>query len=257
MNNTLLKGLQILEFLAQYPEGVGTRSIARKLSLRPSGTHRLLATLVESGYVVQHPDTKRYALTLKLWTLGSRLVAKWDIKEIGAAHLRELADQTAETVHLSVLQDCDVLYIDKIDSRHPVRAYTQVGGRAPAHCVATGKALLAFTPGAEERMRDTPLERSTPHTIADRDVLREELEQVRRRGYALNLGEWRESVRGLAAPVYNSTGDVVCAIGISGPADRLPMEKLNKFAPMVRRIAQDMSFDMGMSISSQFMAQQG
>lgn len=257
MNNTLSKGLQILELLAQHPDGFGTRSIARKLGLGPSGTHRLLTTLAESGYVLQHPDTKRYALTLKLWTLGSRLVAKWDIKEIGASHLRELADHTAETVHLSVLQDCDVLYIDKIESRHPVRAYTQVGGRAPAHCVATGKALLAFTPGAEERMADRPLVRSTPHTIVDHEVLHEQLEQVRRSGYALNVGEWRESVRGLAAPVYNSNGQVVCAVGISGPADRLPMQKLKEFAPVVRRIAQEMSFDMGMPMSSEFLAEQG
>lgn len=257
MNNTLSKGLQILELLAQDRTGFGTRAIARKLGLGPSGAHRLLTTLLECGYVTQDPDTKRYALTLKLWTLGSRLVAKWDIKEIGAPHLRELADQTAETVHLSVLEDCDVLYVDKIDSRHPVRAYTQVGGRAPAHCVATGKALLAFTRGAEERLADKALTPSTEHTIVSHDALGKELAQIRRRGYALNFGEWRESVRGLAAPVYDSDEQVVCAVGISGPADRLLTQRLKEFAPIVRRVAQNMSFDMGMPVTSEILEQRG
>lgn len=204
-------------------------------------------TLSGAGFVRQDPHSKKYSLTLKLWTLGSQLVANWDMKKIAAPHLRQVAEQIGETVHLSVLQDTEVLYIDKIDSLHPVRAYTQIGGRAPAYCVATGKALLASVHGAEERLLQTELKRFTSRTITDTNALISELTKTRHRGYAINTGEWRESVRGLAAPVYNERGDAICAIGISGPAERLPKDRLRAYSAIVCQVAREMSIDMGMT----------
>lgn len=250
MNNTLSNGLRILELLAHADGELGVHDVARQLSLGASNAHRLLKTLSETGFVKQSPESRKYALTLKLWTLGSQEIARWDVKEIGSPHLRELAEGTDETVHLSILQDMNVLYIDKIDSQHPIRAYTQVGGHAPAYCVSTGKALLAFTPGAGQALAQLQFRRYTSRTIASHDALLKELEKIRSAGYAINMGEWREGVRGVAAPVYDSRAEVVCAIGLTGPAARLTVERLHKYSAKVKRVANAMSMDMGMPVAA-------
>jgi hypothetical protein len=111
--------------------------------------------------------------------------------------------------------------VHKLDSPEPVRAYTQIGGRGPAHCVATGKAMLAWIGEAGLEAASQRLERFTPRTICEAAEFLREMERVRQQGYAVNRGEWRESVGGIAAPVRDPSGRVVAAVGVSGPIERL------------------------------------
>jgi DNA-binding IclR family transcriptional regulator len=159
--------------------------------------------------------------------------------------LQELAARTHETVHLSIFDGADAVYIDKIDGVHPVRAYSRVGGRAPAHCVATGKALLAHQPSEVIANVAAHLERFTPHTITKPEVLYEELKRIRRDGYAINRGQWREGVGGAAAPIRDGSGAVVAAVGISGPTDRLRLKVLRDFVPFVIAAAEKISRGLG------------
>lgn len=248
MDKTLLKGLQVLEALARSTRPRGVSDLAKELDLPRSNMHRTLRTLVEAGLVAQE-EGGAYACTLKLFELGSAVPVRSDVAGLADPIMLALADATNETVHLSALEGGDVIYLHKIDSTHPVRAYTTVGGRAPAYCVATGKALLAFQPDSYLDRYEDALQRFTPRTHADLAALRAELTEVRRQGFALNRGEWRDSVCGVAAPVFGVGGRAVAAIGLSGPASRLG-ERLDDFAGHITAAARDLTQKMGCRLST-------
>lgn len=247
MDKTFLKGLVLLEAMAKHERGSGVTELANQLMLNKSNVHRLLQALVHQGFARKNEDTGRYELTMKLWELGSGVANRLDVRLEALPFMKELAEQTQETVHLSILDGIDVLYIEKIDSPQPVRAYTTVGGRSPAHCVATGKALLAWAPedtvnGVKHRLKP-----HTPRSIMKFGDLRRELDEVRTRGYAVNRGEWREQVVGVAAPIHDGRGQVVAAVGISGPAERLDEARLNQAGQSLVGVAAAISRRLGYS----------
>lgn len=244
MDKTLLKGLQVLEALARSSRPRGVSDLAKELDLTRSNMHRTLRTLVESGLVCQE-ESGNYACTLKLFELGSAIPARSDIAGLADPIMLALSEQTRETVHLSALDSGDVIYLHKIDSTHPVRAYTTIGGRAPAYCVATGKALLAWQPDSYLDRYEGALQSFTPLTLTDLGRLRDELADVRRRGFALNRGEWRDSVCGIAAPVFGVGGRAIAAIGLSGPASRLTAERLDDFSHQITAAARDLTQKTG------------
>lgn len=245
MEKVLLKGLNVLEALALSEKSRGVTDLAEELGLAKSNVHRLLQTFAHRGYVRQDPESQRYSCTLKLWEYGALIAERVDVRQVSAEHLKRLADRTSETVHLSVLEGTEVLYVDKIDSPQPVRAYSRIGGRAPSYCVATGKAMLAYAAPAVIEEVTSKLERHTSRTIASRDDLLQELERVCEQGYALNRGEWRETVCGVAAPIFGSGRQLVAAVGISGPLERLGPGVLRDYAPLVVECARAISRELG------------
>jgi IclR family KDG regulon transcriptional repressor len=249
MDATFLKGLSALEVLALSDEPRGVTELARELGITKSNAHRLLQALVHRGFA-RNVENGRYALTLKVWELGAHVLARVDVKKAAAPFLQDLVDATGESVHLSVLVEGDVVYLDKIDSPHPVRAYSQIGKRAPAYAVATGKALLAYQKDGELFRLVDPIERFTARTATDLEDLRKELSRVRHLGYAVNRGEWREGVCGLAAPIRDSSGSVVASVGISGPASRLPPGVLKDHARVVMDAAASISRALGFRLKA-------
>lgn len=241
---SLPKGLAILEALAASSESSGVTELARTLGMPKSGVHRLLRMLCELGWV-REAANGRYECTLRIWEVGMRVVDRHDLRAMAAPHMRALAEATRETVHLSILQGAEVLYLDKIDSPQPVRAYTRVGGRAPAACVATGKALLAWSTPSQIVQAGAALQPYTPKTLADTEQLNAELQRVRTQGYAINRGEWRATVCGLAAPVLDGRGNAIAALGISGPAERLTQKALRGLTNAVVDSAGALSRELG------------
>ncbi len=238
MNNTLIKGLGLLEVLAHADRPLGVTELATRIGLGKSSVHRLLQALVELGYVRRDGDGGTYAASIRLWELGSAVLANLDLKRASQGWMDWLLDRTRETVHLSVLDGDEVVYVHKLDSPEPVRAYTQIGGRAPAHCVATGKALLAWAGDAHLDAASRRLGTATPRTVTDATEFLREMERVRTLGYAVNRGEWRESVGGVAAPVRDPGGRVVAAIGVSGPIERLRPSSFKTLSVDVIRAAE-------------------
>lgn len=245
MNTTFVNGLALLEALARAGEPCGVSELARQLQLTKSNVHRLLQTLSEQGYVQNVGATGRYEVTLKLWELGVEVLDKLDVKRVAFEPMERLVALTGETVHLSILDHGEVVYIDKVDSPQPVRAYSKVGGRAPAYCVATGKALLAHANPSVVDAVTRELRRHTANTITDPAQLCAELKRVREAGYAINRGEWREGVCGVAAPIRDGRGTVIAAIGISGPVDRLKARTIRQLAPAVVEVAAAVSARLG------------
>lgn len=245
MDKTVDKVLTLIEALAVSVRPRGVTELARELKLTKTNVHRLLQTLEKRGFVRRFADVGRYELTLRLWEQASRVPAFRNLKQEAGPFIAQLAQQTRETVHLSILEVFDVIYIDKIESSEPIRTYTQVGGRAPAYCNGTGKAMLAFKPPDYIQSLKGTLSKYTPTTITSIDALARELAKVRQNGYAINRGEWHEGVFGIAAPVRDAGGQVIAAIGISGPATRLKAKRVSAVIPNVIAAAEGISRSLG------------
>src|SRR5690606_22925744 len=167
------------------------------------------------------------------------------VRAMAGPFIRSLANDSGETAHLSVLEDMDVVSIDKIDSAQPILIYSAIGEREPAYAVATGKAVLAFRAIDFLSQQKGELVQHTPSTIITTDALRHELREVAARGYAENHGEWRDGVGGVASPVLNGFDRAVAALGISGPLDRLTSERMKALAPSVVESALALSRQLG------------
>ena len=222
MDSTLAKGLAVLDWLVRQPGECRLVDVAQAHGLARSNAHRTLQTLVQCGWAVQNPDNSNYRPSLRLFELGTLVDAAADTRALVHHHLASLARESGETIHLTVIDGAQVVYLDKFDSPLPVAAYSRVGGRAPAHCVASGKALLAaWAPApAELQQRLGGLQAHTPHTITDHAVLLADLQRARRRGWAENREEWRVGVCGVGAAVFDARGQPVAAVGMSVPAIR-------------------------------------
>lgn len=245
MDKTVAKALNLLETLVKSSEPLGVTDLALRLELTKSNVHRTLDTLRQLGYVEYLPEHRRYRASFKLWQLGTWISENLDIKQVASPHLHALADKTGETVHLCLLSGENVIYIDKVDCKHHVRPATRIGGSAPAHCVSTGKAILAFRPEAVIKAVLGKLEQHTPQTIVTKKAFEAELAAVREKGVAYNRGEWHVETIGAAAPIRNAEGEVVAAVGVSIPTSRARMSDVKKLAPTIQATAAAISAALG------------
>lgn len=245
MNNTLLKGLAVLELLSRSSQPLSLTQISRELGMVKSNVHRLMQALLETHFVLRDDESGNYSASIKLWELGSAVLAKLDLRRHSQHQMDTLMSRTGESVHLSVLDGAEVVYVHKVDSPNPVRAYSQIGGRAPAYCVATGKAQLAFAVTSVLERTAQTLESFTPRTIVDPKQFLREMKKVREQGFALNRAEWRDNVWGIAAPVMDARGSVIAAVGISGPAERFRRSLLAEWTQAVVTIATEISNSLG------------
>lgn len=237
MDKTVVKAFQVLELLVQTDGPMSVTTLAAKTGLQKSNVHRLLTTLGALGYV-HRGNSKLYEPSLRIWEMGQHVYSRLSIASAARPSLRRLVEKTGESAHLAILDRSEIVYIDKVETANPVRAYTAVGGRAPAYCTASGKMLLAYEPMETVRAVAGTIRRQTPETIADLKGLTKELARARHQGYAISLGEFRPNVAALAAPVQLANGMVIAVVGISGPLDRLRARKIKSLAPIVVAAAQ-------------------
>jgi len=221
----------ILDVLGKFPQGLDFGDLSTKVDLAKGTTHRLLSTLAFLNYVRQDAETKKYHLGFKLVELGNRLLSQIDFRTEARSFMVDLAESTKETVHLVILDQNEVLYIEKVEALgHPtgLRMVSMLGSRLPAHCSAVGKVLLAALPKEklEEIVRCKGLPRRTENTIVDLAKLKEALQQVRKNGYALDREENEIGIRCVAAPIYDQRGEVIAAISISAPVSRTKTQML-------------------------------
>ncbi|VTU33428.1 Transcriptional regulator KdgR [Variovorax sp. PBL-H6] len=225
---------------------MGVSEIAAQIGMPKSGAHRLLQGLVAEHYVSRR-SAGTYSVSIKLWELGSAALFGFDLRRKADGVMEALMENTGETVHLSVLDGYQVVYVHKVENAHPVRSYSQIAGRVPAHCVATGKAMIAFKTSGWLDHAVQQLVAATPRTITRPAAFLAEMQKIRSCGYAVNRGEWRTGVNGIAAPIFDGTGAVIAAIGLSGAHDTLNEQRLGELSEQVRQTAQDLSDDLGKS----------
>ncbi|MBX3567048.1 MAG: IclR family transcriptional regulator [Rhizobiaceae bacterium] len=246
METTVVKGLRVLEALARSPGDRTLTDLAAECGMSKSNVHRLLRTLEECGYVRRNPDSRTYKATLRLWELGVSIFSRFDLRSYAKPYLKELALVTEETTHLSVFDGEGVLYLDKVDGIHAVRTYVNIGDRAPAYCSSTGKAMLAYLPDETVRRAAGNLKRFTENTVRSLAELRADLELTRQRGYSETRGEYRAGVLGYSTAIRSPSGEVIGAIGVAGPEERMRARDLSTTIEAVlsagRRIETDLGF---------------
>jgi DNA-binding IclR family transcriptional regulator len=248
ISQTLSRGLQLLDAVADGREGVPVRDLAAVMRLPRSVVQRLLQTLEAEGFLERHPSLVGYRLSIKMWSLGCVAVRRLSVRDVARPFLEDLARKTNEMVKIGVLDGHDVVYLDGIECPQAVRAYVPIGGRLPAHSIATGKAILAFLPGARVaaisgRLGSQVSRQRTP--VAGADALSKELERTRKRGYAVNRGDWSEDVGGVAAPLFDSQGDVVGSIGVILPLNRFTTVKMLQLGSLATAAAAAISARLG------------
>ena len=191
MDRTLTKGLWLIELLAAANGSLGVSDLAKTAGLTKSNTHRLLQTLIKAGWVTRSRDSSNYELSLNIWSIANSVIDHLGIRQIARPRLRALNLESQETVHLAVLEQSSVVFIDRLETSSAVRAVLSLDARAPAYCVATGKALLAFQDPAIIEEVCCNLEPHTLATITDPKRLKSELQKVKSSGYAISEGEWQ------------------------------------------------------------------
>ena len=238
--------LRVLEsFRGEEPER-GVTELARQLGVSKATVYRTLATLERRHYVSQNHANGRYQLGPVLRQLGQVALARVNLPIEALPYMERLRDRTGEAVHLAVLDAGEAVYVAKVDGLRPIQVVSGIGTRCPAHCVSTGKALLAYADtGYVEKLVTGGLTRYTARTHASPDSLGKELTKVREGGYAINLGEWREEVGGVAAPVVNGNQRVIAAIGVCGPRKRLEEAGIGSIVTVVLEVAERLSAHLG------------
>lgn len=241
------RALAILDILSAEGPDLSLGEISDKLELHKSTAHRLTMVLERHKLIERNSGSGRYRLGLKLFELGTRAISHLDLRERARPVLDRLVLETSETVHLGILEDTEVLYLDKVEPARSVRMSSSVGRRNPAYCTAMGKATLAHLPDAqvEEIVRKHGLKAMTANTITSFLDLKTELKAVRERGYAVDDEEIEEGVRCVGCVVRNFSGAPVGAISVSGPAFRVTKEKVKSLARAVMASASILSAELG------------
>jgi IclR family KDG regulon transcriptional repressor len=225
---------------------LGASELAAALDVDRSTAYRLAQALTRLDWLRQDPETKRYRLGLRLWELGARAVSDLDVRALALPHMRDVVSATGESCDLAILDGGTIIYIEKVDGTHEVRAYTHIGQRQPAHAVAMGKVLMAYL-SPDERLRrlPQPLTRFTTKTVSTLAEFDRECDDVLRDGYALNLGEYNAEAGGIAAPVIDRYGLCTVAVGINVPTARLTAAYISTLARTITRCAERISAEFG------------
>ena len=234
-HSTLSSVRNAARLLKEFSKGnreLGVTELSRRLGIGKSTAHRLVNTLAEERLLEQDPDTGAYRLGLAMYELGTSVYWHTDLHEACTPVLDQLRNATKETVQVSVLDGREVVYVERRESPQTLRLFGRVGHRNDAHCTSTGKLLLACLPPEEldRTLRGWRLPAKTPHTITKIEVLRSEIQQIQTQGWAQNINEAEMGVGSVAAPVRNGLGEVVAAVSIAGPVQRLGGESLRRFA---------------------------
>ncbi|MEM1486349.1 IclR family transcriptional regulator [Oscillospiraceae bacterium PP1C4] len=245
---SLERAFDLIENLSLNPDGMQLMELSAATGLHKSTVHRLLASLAALGYIKKDENTGKYRLTLKLFELSGRVVDSIDVLEIAKAPLEQLRNTTQEAVHLVVREGIDIVYVHKVDSKNSsIRMFSRIGMRRPMYCTAVGKSILA-TMSDEEVMRiweRSNIIRYTQHTIVDLGSLFRELDEIRRRGYALDNEENELGVRCIGAAVLDYTGRGRAALSISAPIGRMTDERIQVLAADILAARAWISAEMG------------
>ena len=242
------RAFRILEFIGDNDNSASLSVLSKKLGLPASTVHRFLSSLISLGYVVQDEFTGHYGLGLKFLALSSSLLATLDERRIAQPTLTWLVEKTGETANLVVRDGMEVVYVEKAEPTSMVRVFSRIGKRAPAHATGVGKLFLSQLPAWEvaDLYQSSTLPQLTPHTISSLDKLIKELARIQQQGFALDMEECEIGARCVAAPVVNHSGKIICAISVSGPANRLSQDRMIKeLVPIVQEGAASLSQKLG------------
>ena len=248
MLQTLERAIAVVEALALEKNGCGVTKLAKATNINKSTVFKILYTLSQKGYVERVPDSEDYRLGVKVLQLGSAILDQMDLRTIALPYLQQLSLATKETVHLGILDNFEIVYIEKFESvEHSIRMHSQVGKRSPLHCTAMGKVILSdFTDERiSEMFSDRALKKYTDSTITEMEKLLEEIAMVRKKGHAFDNMEHEESIRCIAVAIRDRTKRIIAAISVSVPVMFLTEERVPFIIEELKKTSRQISYQMG------------
>ena len=243
---SLGRAFGILEEVARHREGINLADLSKRVGLHNSTTFHLVKTMVSLGYIRQEKD-KRYRVGRPLFALAASSLDEIEMVNLATPILEDLSRETGESGHFAVRMGDSVIVVARTSGPGAFQLTDRVGVVRPAHCTALGKIILAALRPDQlqrfvERVELTP---STEKSITEAALLLREIEEVRRSGIAFDDGEFNPEVRCVAVPVRDFTGNVVGALGISGPVWRLTIQALQSRSKIVQAAADRLSREFG------------
>ena len=244
---TLERMVSILDCFSLDKPALGVREVARKTTLSPSTTGRIMAYMKEMGILNQDPETHLYMMGSKVLAWAGIYMVTNDVRTVALPVMVRLQEQTRETISLYILEGSERVCVERLESPETVRIVARVGRRIPLYAGSAGKVFLAFMPENRREMilEDIELIPMTEETITDMDALRKNLNQIREKGYAVSRGEWIIDASGTAAPIFDQRGLITAAISISGPGQRFTDEKIKEIADLLVKETTQISFELG------------
>jgi len=241
------RAAQILDCFGFDHQELSVSEIGAKTGLHRSTAHRILMALEYNDLIKQNPSTGKYHLGIKLFKLGHQAVSQLNLREICRPFLSRLMNDTKETIHLAVLDDDQVLYLDKVEGPHALRMPSRVGRYIPTYCTSLGKAMLSCLDDQEVKsiLRRQTLKPHTENTAKNINQLLADLRSVRKRGYAVDNEEIEIGLRCVGAPLRDYTGGMVGAISVAAPSARLSEKNTPVIGRMVIAIAAGISEKLG------------
>lgn len=246
--STLDKGLHVLDILstANTPGGLTLTELSRAIGMHRTTLFRILSTLQARRLVERDADTDRYQIGLGVLSLASARLRDLDIRHVARPILLQLCEQTRESVYLAIIDGPEVVTVERFEGTQVIALRAEIGGRRPAYCTASGKAILAeLGDDAIDRVLAAGMPPRTSRTITSPQVMRYHLIEVHTRGFAIDDEERIEGVRCVAAPVFGYDGYVCGAISIAAPALRTSFERLDALGVEARAAAHEASQRMG------------
>ncbi len=239
----------IWEAIANNQGEASLATLSKVLAIPHSTIHRILASLIQLGYVEQNPQNGYYRLGLKILRFSNIILEKLDLRKIGQMHLHELMQTTGETANLVVLDGDEVVYVEKAESQASVRVFSLIGKRAPVHTTGAGKILLSemAQPDIIGILKRKGMSKLTSYSIDTIQTFLDELELVRKQGYAFDNEECELGARCIAAPVRNHLGRIIASMSISGPVNRMSPARIDELIPIVTKNALSLSLTLGFS----------
>lgn len=245
----VLKVFGLLQIIAEHGE-VGLSELSLRLAMPKATVHRFMQTLLALGYVRQEPDGERYALAMRLFEIGTKALLSPELVDSARHSMEMLSMETGEAVHLGTLIDSEVIYVHKIDSRHPLGMYSKVGRRAPLHCTAIGKVLMAWE-YPERRalvLQNATFTKYRDNTIAGPTAFAQELERVKAQGYAEDREEFDDHIRCLGVPIFDRLNRPVAGVSLSFPTFRYDPLREPATVAMLKDVSRDISTKLGCSV---------
>lgn len=220
----VMKALQVLDYVARQGHDVTLTETVQELRLPKTTVFRYLQTLSAAEFLEHDLKRDRYGVGRKFRSLARVDQELQGLRDIAQPEMRTLMETFHETVNLAVLSENEVVYIDMLEPGRPLRANARIGHRHPAHSTSLGKAMMAFLPDADALALSSELPQRTINTLTDADKLRRQVDDVRRRGYAIEVGENEDGLMCIGVPILDRTGYPVAAMSLSAPERRMKPE---------------------------------
>lgn len=246
---SLHRAFAILQAVVHSREGIGLADLSKEVGLHTSTTFHLAKTLVTLGVIRQEPDSKKYRIGTRLFSLAAGALDELELLSIARPVLKTLAEDTGESSHIAVRAGKEIYIIGHCDGTASIRLAERIGTARPPHATAIGKILLSgLDPEQFDKVVSSlTLNQITPKTIVDRDALKIEIDSIRRNGIAFDDGELSPDLRCLAAPVFDFRGQMIAAIGISAPMWRMGLNRVGSTSETVTNAATSLSALLGYS----------